>query len=141
MRADRRQRAVSSKQTTAKSVSRILVFVCLLLSVFLPVGSPAQQPTKVPLIGILGATSLSDAPRTRAIRHALREIGYIEGQNILIEERHYEGMPDRRRRAEIATELVRLKVDLIVVAGGNNVVQAAMDATKTIPICYDRSGH
>ena len=86
------------------------------------------------MIGILGATSISDAPRSRAIRHALHELGYVEGQNIVIEERYFEGTPDRRRRAEIAAELGGRKVDLIVVAGGNNVVQAAIDATKTISI-------
>ena len=70
--------------------------------------------------------------RSEAIRLALRELGYIEGQNIAIEYRYAEGKPDRR--PELAAELVRLKVDIIVVAGGDPSIQAAMNATKTIPI-------
>jgi putative ABC transport system substrate-binding protein len=114
------------KKVTVLALCAILLALCLT--------TEAQQPTKIPVIGILGATSISDAPRSQAIRRALREIGYIEVQNIVIEERYYEGTPDRRRRAEISKELVGRKVDLIVVAGGNDVVQAAIDASKTIPI-------
>ena len=94
----------------------------------------AQQATKIPRIGILGSTSISGAGRSQAIRQALRELGYIEGKNIAIEERYRVGTSDRRQRADFASELVRLNVDVIVVAGGNEVVRAAMDATKTIPI-------
>jgi putative tryptophan/tyrosine transport system substrate-binding protein len=104
----------------------------LLFSLSVP--ALAQQVTKTSLIGIFGASSISDAGRSRAIRQALRQLGYVEGQNIAFEEHYHGGTSDRRRRAEIAAELVRLKVDIIVVAGGNNAVQAAMDATKTIPI-------
>ena len=110
------------------------ISICLLLSILLPVGSDAQQATKVPRIGILGSSSISGSARSQAIRAALREVGYIEGQNIVIEERYRAETTDRSRRDEFAAELVRLKVDVIVVAGGNNVVQAAIDATKTIPI-------
>jgi putative ABC transport system substrate-binding protein len=63
---------------------------------------------------------------------ALRELGYIEGQNIAIEYRYAEGQPDRQ--PEIAAEVVRLKVDVIVVSGGPNPVRAAKNATKMIPI-------
>jgi putative ABC transport system substrate-binding protein len=63
---------------------------------------------------------------------ALRELGYTEGQNIAIEYRYAEGKVDRF--AELAAELVRLKVDIIVVAGGNRINLAAKNATKTIPI-------
>ena len=74
---------------------------------------------------------LRDSTRSEAIRLALRERGYIEGQNIAIEYRYAEGKSDRF--PELAAELVRLKVDIIVVAGGATV-QAAKNATKTIPI-------
>jgi len=112
-----------------------VVLICLLLTVFLPtVLRGAQQTKKLPLIGILGSTSVSGAGRDRAIRHALRELGYVEGQNIAFEERYRVRAGDRRRRDDFAVELVRLKVDIIVVAGGDNVVRAAMAATKTIPI-------
>jgi putative ABC transport system substrate-binding protein len=63
---------------------------------------------------------------------ALRELGYIEGQNIAIEYRYAEGKNDRQ--PELAAELVRLKVDIIVAAGGDTVIRSAINATKTIPI-------
>jgi putative tryptophan/tyrosine transport system substrate-binding protein len=78
----------------------------------------AQQPTKVPRIGYLSPTdSASDSARSGAIRLALRDLGYVEGQNIAIEYRYAEGKVDRL--SALAAELVRLKVDIIVVAGGD----------------------
>ena len=77
----------------------------------------AQQPKKVPRIGYLSLCDpASESTRAEAIRLALRELGYIEGQNIAIEYRYAEGKHDRS--PELAAELVRLKVDIIVVAGG-----------------------
>ena len=77
----------------------------------------AQQPKKVPRIGYLSALDpATESARSEAIRLALRELGYIEGQNIAIEYRYAEGKLDRV--PELAAELVRLKVDIIVVAGG-----------------------
>jgi len=93
----------------------------------------AQQPKKVPRIGYLSQLDpASEFSRSEGIRLALRERGYIEGQNIAIEYRYAEGTLDRA--PELAAELVRLKVDIIVVAGGTPWVQAAKNATKTIPI-------
>ena len=93
----------------------------------------AQQPKKVPRIGYLSNSDpTSESGRSEAIRLALRELGYIEGQNIAIEYRYTEGNLDRL--PELAAGLVRLKVDLIVTAGGPTWVQAAKEATKTIPI-------
>ena len=93
----------------------------------------AQQPKKVPRIGYLSARDpASESARAEAIRLALRELGYIEGQNIAIEYRYAEGKRDRL--PELAAELVRLKVDIIVVAGGDPAIRAAKNATKTIPI-------
>src|SRR4030095_9602722 len=80
----------------------------------------------------------TDSPRAGGIRLALRELGYIEGQNIAIEYRYAEGKRDRA--PELAAELVRLKVDIIVVAGGSGPVRAAKNATKTIPIIMGGSG-
>ena len=78
----------------------------------------AQQPKKIPRIGYLSARdAASESARAEAIRLALRERGYIEGQNIAIEYRYAEGKLDRF--PELAAELVRLKVDIIVVAGGD----------------------
>ena len=93
----------------------------------------AQQPKKVARIGyLMPRDPARDSTRTEGIRLALRELGYIEGQNIAIEYRYAEGKRDRAR--ELAAELVRLKVDIIVVAGGEPDVRAAKNATKTIPI-------
>ena len=92
-----------------------------------------QQAKKVPRIGYLSSQEpASESTRTEAIRLALRELGYIEGQNIAIEYRYAEGKRDRF--PELAAELVRLKVDIIVVAGGAALIRAAKNATKTIPI-------
>jgi putative ABC transport system substrate-binding protein len=99
----------------------------------------AQQPTKVPRIGYLSSVDpASESTRSEAIRLALRELGYIEGQNIAIEYRYAEGKNDRL--PGLATELVRLKVDIIVVVGGDDVIRAAKNATKTIPIVLTGGG-
>jgi putative ABC transport system substrate-binding protein len=93
----------------------------------------AQQPKKVHRIGYLSNIEpASDSPRSEVIRQALRELGYIEGQNIAIEYRYAEGKRDRL--PELAGELVRLNIDIIVVAGGEPLILAAKNATKTIPI-------
>jgi ABC-type uncharacterized transport system substrate-binding protein len=98
------------------------------------VTAQAQQPKKVPRIGYLSSgNSASESARAEGIRLALRELGYIEGQNIAIEYRYAEGKTDRF--PELAAELVHLKVDIIVIAGGgDSLIQAAKNATKTIPI-------
>jgi putative ABC transport system substrate-binding protein len=93
----------------------------------------AQQPKKVPRIGYLTSSDpATESARSEGIRLALREVGYIEGQNIAIEYRYAE--QKLGRSDELAAELVRLKVDLIVVAGGVGTIRVLMKATKTIPI-------
>jgi putative ABC transport system substrate-binding protein len=102
-------------------------------------GVEAQQPKKIPLIGYLSSNvPASESTRIETIRLALRERGYIEGQNIGFEYRYAEGKRDRY--AELATELVRLKADIIVVAGGAPLVRATRNATKTIPIVMVGAG-
>jgi putative ABC transport system substrate-binding protein len=92
----------------------------------------AQQPMKVPLIGYLTLASLSAvAPRTEAFRLGLKELGYVEGKNIVIEYRSPEGKFDRL--PALAAELVRLKVDVIVTAG-SGATRPAKAATVKIPI-------
>lgn len=92
----------------------------------------AQQAAKVPRIGYLGVTSSSDRPALLdTFRRGLRERGWIEGQNIVIDYRFAEGRLDRL--PDLAAELVRLKVDVIVSLGTQGVT-AAKDATMTIPI-------
>jgi len=96
------------------------------------VSAQAQQPTKIQRIGNLTAASPSANPhRYEAFRQGLRGLGYVEGKNIVIEGRHAEGKVDRL--PALAAELVRLKVDVIVTAGGIST-RAAKEATVTIPI-------
>ncbi len=99
----------------------------------------AQQPKKIPVIGYLSALSpAAESTRSEMIRQTLRELGYIERQNIAIEYRYSEGKSERA--SELAAELVRLKVDMIVVAGGDTWIAAARKATKTIPIVMTGGG-
>jgi putative ABC transport system substrate-binding protein len=98
----------------------------------------AQEPKKVPRIGYLSNSDPAlESTRSETIRLALRELGYIEGQNIAIEYRYAEGKQDRQ--PELAAELVRLKVDILV-AVGDTGVEAAKNATKTIPIVMVSQG-
>src|SRR5262249_58940687 len=91
------------------------------------------QPKKVPRIVYLSVRDpAGESTRSEAIRTALRELGYIEGQNIATEYRYAEGKIDRY--PELAAELVHLKVDIIVATGGDTMVRPAKNATKTIPI-------
>jgi putative tryptophan/tyrosine transport system substrate-binding protein len=115
------------------------LFSLLITAWLMPVTFVEAQPKKVPLIGYLSSREpASDDRRAEAIRQALSERGYREGKNIAIEYRYGEGKIDRA--PELATELVRLKVDLIVVAGGPAWVLAAKNATKTIPIVMTGGG-
>src|SRR6266508_5912507 len=115
----------------------ILTLCTMLFALSFP--AIAQQPGKVRRIGYLSSGgAASESTRAEVIRLALRERGYIEGQNIAIEYRYAEGKVDRF--AELFAELVRLKVEIIVVAGGGRIIQAAKNATKTIPIVMMGAG-
>ena len=110
-------------------IKNVFVFICSLLTV-----SPAQsqQPKKVHRIGYLSSQDPAyESARAEGIRLALRDLGYIEGQNIAIEYRYSEGKTDRA--PALAAELARLKVDILVVAGGLHWIRAAKE-TKTIPV-------
>jgi ABC-type uncharacterized transport system substrate-binding protein len=113
------------------AVPSILVAVVMLA---LGVTAEAQQPKQVSRIGYISALDPArESARFEGIKLALRERGYIEGQNIAaIEYGHADGKIDRL--PEIAAELVRLKVDIIVIAGGDTTIRAVTKATKTIPI-------
>jgi putative tryptophan/tyrosine transport system substrate-binding protein len=114
--------------------SSILVAALLLGSM-----AEAQQPKKVSRIGYLSPSdAATESTRSEAIRLALRELGYIEGQNIATEYGYGEGKLDRY--PELLAELVRLKVDIIVVVGGDRSIRAAKNATKTIPIVMTGGG-
>ena len=112
---------------------KIVTFVAVgVLLVTLSFAAYAQQVTKVPRIGRLGASSFSsDSARIESFRQGLRDLGYVEGKNIVIEYRYAEGKLDRLPM--LMAELVRLNVDVIV-SGGASTTRLAREATATIPI-------
>jgi len=98
-----------------------------------PLPTEAQEPTKVPRIGYLSVRGPEREKRRLAAFHqGLRELGYIEGQNLVIEYRYAEGKAERY--PDLAAELVRLKVDVIVTSPSPNLIRAAQRTTRTIPI-------
>jgi ABC-type uncharacterized transport system substrate-binding protein len=110
------------------------VLIWLMVAIFQTTVSPAgaQQPTKIPRIGYLTASTRSTmSARVEAFRQGLRELGYVEGKNIVLEWRYAEGTLDRL--PALAAELVRLKVDVIVTSAPP-ATRAAKEATTTIPI-------
>src|SRR5262249_42906495 len=112
-------------------MKRLLWLVTLL---FLATGTfaEAQQQKKIPRIGYLALGTLSVNPdRTDALRQGLRQLGYAEGKDLVIEDRYADGKLDRLN--ELAADLVRLKVDVIVTTGPAPT-RAAKAATTTIPI-------
>lgn len=116
------------------------IFVSILATLILTSIQPAhaQKPAKVPRIGMLfTGTASPPSARIEAFRKGLRDLGYIEGQNIILEWRFAEGKLDRL--PDLATNLVRLPVDIIVTAT-NPAITAAKNATKTIPIIMALSG-
>jgi putative tryptophan/tyrosine transport system substrate-binding protein len=102
-----------------------------------PLAAEAQRAGTVPRVGWLSLFSRSDPQFQRSVdlfRQTLRELGYVEGQSVAIEYRWAEGKSERL--VELATELARMKVDVIVADGGVPPAQAAQRATKTIPIVF-----
>ena len=117
---------------TESSHCRLWLSSSLFFAAHAASAAEAQQPTKIPRIGYLTGASLSAiSARIEAFRQGLRELGYVEGKNIVIEWRSAEGKLDRL--PALAAELVRLKVDVIV-TGGPTATRAAKEATATIPI-------
>jgi putative ABC transport system substrate-binding protein len=109
-------------------------FVWLLATVLLgTVSAQAQQAAKIPRIGYVSGTgdATNQGPYVEALRQGLRDLGYIEGKNFVIEYRGAEGKPDRT--PSLVAELVQLKVDVLVVPTAVSI-RAAQQATKTIPI-------
>jgi len=135
MKVSSKQKAVSGKTTIEKRMSeRVVVFFFLLLTAFLSTGSlEAQQSKKVRRVGFLVAGSHSVySSRVDAFRQGLRELGYVEEQNVFVEYRYAEGKFDRL--PGLAAELMRLNVDVIVAAGGIQAIRAAKNAAATTPI-------
>src|SRR5438093_3072907 len=120
-------------------MKRAAVLSILVVAVQLAVGAVtgAQQPRKVPRIAFLMASSPGADSRVDGFREGLREFGYMEGKNIVIEWRYAEGKEDRVPK--LAAELVQLNVEIIV-TDGTAVTRAAKNATKTIPIVMASDG-
>ncbi len=121
-----------------KKRSIVLIIVCATLFE-LCFNVSAQSTKKIVRLGYLSDSNPArESIRADVIRLALREFGYIEGQTITTEYRYAEGKIDRA--PQLATELVQLKVDIIIVAGGPTQSRAAINATKTIPIVMTGDG-
>jgi putative ABC transport system substrate-binding protein len=111
---------------------RLIGLVLALGLALAPLAAEAQQPGRVPLIGYLVLSPLADPPSAEraAFLDGLKELGYVAGRNITIEYRS--AAWNRELLPDLAAELVNLKVDVIVAVPG--AVEAARDATKTIPL-------
>lgn len=127
------KQAVSAEEKSRTALRRVGIIATLLLAILLAPLSSKAQPTKVPRIGWLSESYVrsEQSPRHEAFLEGLRELGYTEGQNIIIEYRSAGGKDGRL--PGLANELVRLKVDVIV-ALEPPVVRAVKNATRTIPI-------
>ncbi len=121
-----------NRKSKIKNRKSVGIFALVVTFVMAGAVAPAQPPTKIPRIGVLAAVSLTSiAARTEAFRQGLRELGHVEGRNIVIESRGVVGKLDRL--SELAAELVHHNVDVIVTTGPTST-RAAKEATSTIPI-------
>jgi putative ABC transport system substrate-binding protein len=131
-----RQQAVGNSRR-AKTIGLAGVALCAIL-VALCGSAAAQQPGKVPRIGFLtGGSPSAESARHEAFRQGLRDLGYVEGKNIVMEWRLWDGKRDRQRA--MAAELARLNVDIIVAVGSGDI-RASKEATATIPIVMISGG-
>jgi putative ABC transport system substrate-binding protein len=115
-----------------RGVAVIAVLALSLLAA--PLAAEAQQAAKVARIGYLSTNLAANPHIQEAFRQGLRDLGYVEGRNVVIEYRDAEGKPERL--PALAAELVALKVDVIVAAAGNHLALAAKQATRTLPIVF-----
>jgi ABC-type uncharacterized transport system substrate-binding protein len=136
---NRHQARGISKRVKCLGVAVCILHFALCAMLLAPCSFAEAQPKRIPLIGYLsGSNPAAESADAEAIRQALRERGYIEGQSIATEYRYAEGKVERF--PELLAELVRLKVDIIVATGGGRMIRAAKNATKTIPIVMTGAG-
>jgi putative tryptophan/tyrosine transport system substrate-binding protein len=129
---NRKSKTCGERRRTIQNLNWVGIVACIITLEMCGVVAEAQQPTKIPRIGFLAGVALPAlSSRTEAFRQGLRELGYVEGKNIIIEWRSAEGKTDRL--PALAAELVRLNVDVIVTAG-STPTGPAKEATSTIPI-------
>jgi putative ABC transport system substrate-binding protein len=121
-------------------LSAVGLVVTLTLVIFTPLAVDAQAPSQVSRLGILASGSLMSRhiPNFEAFRERLSDLGWVEGQNLTMEMRWAEGREERL--PELAADLIRLKVDVIMTIGGAAPTQAAQHATSTIPIVMVGTG-
>ena len=105
------------------------VLSILFVVVLLAVAAEAQQPAKIPRIGYVSGTgdASNQGPYVEALRQGLRDLGYVEGQNLVTEQRYAEGSDERLR--DLAADLAQLHV-AVIVAGGSAAIRAAQHATQ-----------
>jgi ABC-type uncharacterized transport system substrate-binding protein len=113
--------------------TKVIGFVFNTMLFALSINVEAQQPAKIPRIGYVSGTGVSKSPgpQVEAFRQGLRDLGYVEGKNIQVEYRY--SLDGRDSASNLTTELVRLKVDVLVVPT-TQTIRTAKNATKTIPI-------
>ncbi len=127
-----KSKTCTERRRSIQNLKWVGIFAIVLTLAAWGTRAEAQQPTKIPRVGYLTLSHLSAITnRTDAFRRGLRDLGYVEGKNIVIEWRPAEGKFDRL--AALAAELVRLKVDVIV-TGGEAATRPAKEATALIPI-------
>ena len=127
------------RQSKIKNLELVGLVTLVLAFVGLARVVAAQQPKKVPRIGYLSQNgAATESVRSEAIRRALRELGYVEGRNIAIEYRYADGNVDRV--PELAAELVRLKIDVIVAAGGVRTIRRSEECNQDDSYRYGRRG-
>ena len=125
-------RKIAAVLTARRTVSIAVLTLGFLVA---PLVAPAQQPSRVPRVGVLGNSPVD--PSIAALREGLRELGYTEGQNVVFEYRYIHGVVDRY--PDLTAELLRLKVDVLVV-GGTLAALAAKAQTTTVPIVFTLAG-
>jgi len=130
----RRPPSLASKHAGRQILLRLLATA--VLTGVTPVAAQLKKPYRIGYLSSL--SSSSDSARADAIRTALRELGYVDGQNIAFEYRYADGK--RERFSELVSDLILLKVDIIVVAAGDVLTRVTKDATRTIPIVMTGQG-
>jgi putative tryptophan/tyrosine transport system substrate-binding protein len=112
---------------------RTFLFVFSLGALSAPLAAEAQQAEKVYRVGLLALLPGADATRQmKALKARLRDLGYIEGKNLVFEYRSAEGRPERL--ATLAAELLQLGPDVIIAGGGTLTAQTAKQATRIVPV-------
>jgi putative tryptophan/tyrosine transport system substrate-binding protein len=101
-----------------------------------PLAARAQQPARIPRLGVLLLSTPQADPQMETARRALRDLGYLEGQSLALDYRYAEGRPERL--ADLASDLVRMQPDVVFALGGD-VTPAAVKATQSIPIVFTSS--